>query len=475
MTENPFAEPNDNDRTVVRPLIASRAPARAPLAVGTRPGDANDPRTGDANDPRAGDATIMASAPAARRPRAPAATPIPAPAAGSPLVAAAAPLLHLLARLRNTLTPPDAGDLRERAAAALRRFEQDAKAAGVTADLLQPAHYALCASLDDVVLNTPWGSQGGEHSDWGSHSLISTFHNEVHSGERFFEILIRMRQSPSKFLPVLELMHQCLSLGFIGRYRLSPRGPAEIDSLREELYAAIASVRRPAEVELSADWRGVNAPYRPARPRLPLWVAAAAGLAVAGGLFAWFSLDLADASDVAYDRALHTPPVTMPAIARSGPVQPPKMPAIEPGALARLKSFLQPEIAAGQVEVVGTEAAPVVRLRQAGLFGAGSATVEPRSIPLLQRIGAALNDEKGAVQIAGYTDDQPIRTVRFPSNYQLSAARADAAGAILATTIGDKARLSTEGRADADPIAPNTTPEGRAANRRIEIILHRQG
>jgi type VI secretion system protein ImpK len=380
-------------------------------------------------------------------------------------------LLQLMARLRNTLTPPDAGDLRERAAAALRRFERGAQAAGVTGELLQPAHYALCAALDDVVLNTPWGSQG----DWSSQSLISTFHQEVRSGERFFEILTRVRQNPAKFLPVLEIMYQCLSLGFMGRYRLSPRGPSEIDSLREEVYAAIASVRAPAEVELSPVWRGVAAPYRPLRPRLPLWVAGAAGLAVLGGLFIWFSLDLADASDAEYEHALRAPPVTMPAIARTGPAQPPKMPAAATGALDRLKTFLQPEMTAGQVEVVGTEAAPVVRLRQAGLFGAGSASVEARSIPLLQRIGAALKDEKGEVQVVGYTDDQPIRTVRFPSNYQLSAARADAASAVVAKTIGDPARLSTEGRADADPMAANTTQEGRAANRRIEIILHRQG
>ncbi len=94
------------------------------------------------------------------------------------------------------------------------------------------------------MLNTPWGSQG----DWTSRSLVSTFHNEVRSGERFFELLIKLRQNPGKYLPVLELMYQCLSLGFMGRYRLSPRGPAEIDCLREEVYAAIASVRAPAEI-----------------------------------------------------------------------------------------------------------------------------------------------------------------------------------------------------------------------------------
>ena len=75
----------------------------------------------------------------------------------------------------------------------------------------------------------------------------------------------------------------------------------------------------------------------------------------------------------------------------------------------------------------------------------------------------------------GYTDNQPIRTVAFPSNFRLSTVRAQAAGAIIASGLGDAARLSEEGRGDADPIAPNTTPEGREQNRRIEIVLHPQG
>jgi type VI secretion system protein ImpK len=93
----------------------------------------------------------------------------------------------------------------------------------------------------------------------------------------------------------------------------------------------------------------------------------------------------------------------------------------------------------------------------------------------MTRIGLALKEEQGSVRIIGYTDDQPINTIAFPSNVQLSTARAKAASAMLAPSVGDASRLSAEGRADADPIAPNTTPEGRERNRRIEIVLNRQG
>src|SRR5712672_3372681 len=164
MSDNPFIEPEDSERTVIRPM------------------------------------------PGGRR------------------AAAAAPLLQLMMRLRNTVNQPDPGDLRERAVQAMRRFEQQSRDSGVPIELLRPAHYALCASLDDVVLNTPWGSTGV----WDARSLVSTFHQEVRSGERFFDLLTQMRQNPGRFLPVIELMYLCMSLGFQGRYRLSPRGPAEL-------------------------------------------------------------------------------------------------------------------------------------------------------------------------------------------------------------------------------------------------------
>jgi type VI secretion system protein ImpK len=79
------------------------------------------------------------------------------------------------------------------------------------------------------------------------------------------------------------------------------------------------------------------------------------------------------------------------------------------------------------------------------------------------------------VTVDGYTDDQPIHTVQFPSNFQLSQARADAAKAIIARALGDPSRITAQGHADANPIASNATPEGRDQNRRIEVVLRRQG
>jgi type VI secretion system protein ImpK len=281
-------------------------------------------------------------------------------------------------------------------------------------------------------------------------------------------------QAPAANLPVLELLYFCLSLGFQGQYRLSPRGPAELDRVREDLYALITRQRGARATDLSPHWQGVDAPYIPRRGEIPLWVGAVAGLSVLGGIFGWMLIGLNTASDTVLENFYNAPPASMPSIARNAPVEPPPPPA-EPGALDRLRAFLAPEIAAGLVSVVGTEAVPVVRINGAGMFASGSADLQSHVLGLLGRIGQALKTELGPATVAGYTDNQPIRTVHFPSNFQLSAARAQAAAAVIGQALGDPGRLTAEGRADADPLAPNTTAAGRERNRRIEVVLHRQG
>jgi type VI secretion system protein ImpK len=444
MSDNPFAEPEDTDRTVIRPVPGGARPAAS------RPPPSQEP-------------------PSPARP----AAPLPADGAETvsfglnPLVTAAAPLLQLLGRLRNTYTQPDPGELRERAIQQIRVFERTARDAGVPIDQLRPAHYALCASLDDVVQNAPWGSGGG----WTAHGLVATFHEETRAGERLFVLLERLKVNPGNFLPVLELIYLCLSLGFQGQYRLSPRGSAELDRIRDDLYAIIMRQRQAADPALSPHWQGVAAPYRPARFAVPTWVMGAAALGFIGALFIWFSTSLNAASDGVFAQMLGAPLAHMPQIVRPEPVHPPPPPPPAPDALC---TFLKPEVDQGLVSVVCDKATPIIRIRNAGMFASGSATVAPGYVRLLERIGEALKAEKGPVTVDGYTDNQPIHTVQFPSNFQLSQARAEAAGAIIVRALGDPGRVAAHGHADAEPVASNATPAGRDQNRRIEVVLRRQ-
>ena len=450
MSDNPFAEPEDDDRTIIVPRPAAPQAASAAQPVGCAPPD------GDAPLFAAWDGGVAFKA-------------LPN-ASASPIISAAAPLLSLLAGLRNIVAVPDPARLRGRAVDEVRHFEQVLRDRSVPIDLIRLGHYALCASLDDVVQNTPWGSRG----PWADASLVSTFHQEVKSGDRFFELLARLRESPGRFLPVIELMYLCMSLGMRGRYRLRPRGPAEHDSVREETYLVIVRQRGMAEKELSPRWRGVSAPYRALRREIPVWLAALIAAGIVGGLFAWITLTLNEASDGVFELALALPPVTMPAIARSEPPRPPVAIALPPGGREVLARALASDIRAGVLTVTGTEANPVIRLQSTGMFAVGSATPLPRFRPVLARVAAALKERRGEVRVVGYTDNQPIHTMAFPSNYQLSVARARSVAAVLGQAI-DPARISADGRADADPIASNDTAAGREKNRRVEIVAGAAG
>jgi type VI secretion system protein ImpK len=451
MSDNPFLEPEDAERTVIRPVPGGQRQAQRPAAPEPRPSVGAQ-----------GGATAVGTSEGAEAVN----------TGVNPLVAAAAPLLQLLARLPNTINHPDPGELRERAVRAIHTFEQRVRELELPRELLPPAHYALCASIDDVVLNTPWGSTGV----WDANSLVSIFHKEVRSGERFFQLLGQMRQNPGLYLPVIELMYLCMSLGFQGQYRLAQRGPAELDRLREETYAVIVRQRQAPEPDLSPHWKGVAAPYRGTRAVLPVWVAAVVALAILAGAFVWFSTTLSAASDDLFAHMLRAPPAKMPEIVRVAPVKPPPpSPALAPDQIDRLCKLLQPEVDQGLVTVICRPPNPIIRLRNRGMFASGSATVEPRFVPLLDRLGKALKEEQGSIEVVGYTDNQPIRTVQFPSNFQLSKARAQAARALISRTLGDPSRITAEGRGEANPLKDNATPEGREENRRIEIVLHRPG
>jgi type VI secretion system protein ImpK len=205
---------------------------------------------------------------------------------------------------------------------------------------------------------------------------------------------------------------------------------------------------------------------------VPVWVAAAAAMAACGGFFLWISASVNAASDAVQARLVDAQPDHMPRIGRVALAPPPEQIPFEAGVLDRLTAALKAEIATGQVTVAGTTSAPVLRIGERALFPLGGATLLPAATPLLDRIAVALKPEHAPIELIGYADNQKIHTVKFPSSFELSLARARAAGSVIGRSLGDETRIAAEGRADADPIASNDTAEGRERNRRIEIILH---
>ena len=408
---------------------------------------------------------------------------MPALGGGAPsLLAPAMPLLELLGRLRTMAAQPDAAALRASTEAALRGFEARAGEAGVPPGQVRRGSYALCESLDDAVLNTPWGAAS---QAWARQPLAAALHPDVGPG-RFFDALRQAEAKPDAMRAVLELMVLCLSLGMLGRYRARPDGTAEAEALRQSALAALAAQSPPVPEALAQTWKGADAPFRPRRARLPLWVAATVAMALAGAAFLLFSLGVNRAGDAVFAQLLAAPPAHMPAIARDPPPAPPPPPPLpEPTARDRLASRLAAQVDGGILDVAGTPAVPIVRLPARVLFPDGAATLGPQAAPLLHVVADALRPEGGRLHVVGYTGGRPVRTVLFPSAFKLSAAQAESVRAVLARAVGAPpapapgraggqargALVTAEGRAGADPLVPDGAADAAERNRRVEIVL----
>jgi type VI secretion system protein ImpK len=373
----------------------------------------------------------------------------------NPLVSCASRLLLLIGKLRNTAQTLDAAALRASTAEAVQQFDTAARRAGIDNAAVVAARYALCTALDEAVANTPWGETAG----WNKKSLLVQFHNETWGGEKVFQILSRLAQNPSRHRQLLELFYCVLALGFEGRYRVIDNGRSQLESVRARLAELIRADRPPLEPQLSPHWRGEGAGAMRLSDTLPLWLVAAA-LALVLAL-AWFGMRLwlNHRSDATYNAisALRVP---------NPQVAPPVVKAPVP----RLARFLDPEIKEGLVSVTDEADRSIVRLHGDTFFASGSADPTALALPVLRRIGDALTQVPGEVLITGHSDKQPIRSLRYPSNWHLSMARAQAVMSALAARV-EPERMRADGRADAEPIAPNDTPENRARNRRVEIVL----
>jgi type VI secretion system protein ImpK len=142
--------------------------------------------------------------------------------------------------------------------------------------------------------------------------------------------------------------------------------------------------------------------------------------------------------------------------------------------LQRVAQFLEEEIKEGIVEVFQDANTITVRIAGSGMFASGSDKLQSAFDVPLSRVATALNDTKGPVIVVGHSDNVPIRSARFPSNMHLSLARAESVMKSVGQKLNDPSRLTAEGRADKEPIADNATRDGRATNRRIEVVLIRE-
>jgi len=140
-----------------------------------------------------------------------------------------------------------------------------------------------------------------------------------------------------------------------------------------------------------------------------------------------------------------------------------------------LDKELEAEIHEGKIEMHLEPRGLVLSLRQATFFPSGEDAIDPKTYPIVEKIAQTIRELPNSVRLEGHTDSIPIHTVRFHSNWELSAARSIGMMELLSDRFEvPRQRMAIAGYADTAPLDSNDTPEGRAHNRRVDVVILNQ-
>ncbi|MBZ9610901.1 type VI secretion system protein TssL, long form [Rheinheimera maricola] len=375
------------------------------------------------------------------------------------LIDEAGALFSLVSPIRSTTQHADVPGLKTQCVQLINQYEQQLRYKNISSELIEKARYCMCSFIDEMVLNTLWGG----NSDWATESLLSTFHNETFGGEYFFTLLDSAIASPQEHLLLLELQYLCLSFGFVGKMRIEERGFEKLEGFRERAYKAIRSQRGEPARELSPGWRSQVVAANQLEAEFPLWVICSVVAAALLGCYMYLNYQINSYSNDVHRQlnnlVLWQQDVPQPATAKA------HQDAI------RLQQLLQTEIRRDLLQVLELPDRVRIRVGLDQLFNSGSTGINEGFQPIAAKIARALEGTEGKILVSGYTDDLPIFTSKYPSNWHLSLARANAMADALAAGADLRGRLWPEGHGDANPIAPNDSAANRTLNRRVEIDL----
>ncbi|WP_149141246.1 type VI secretion system protein TssL, long form [Gemmobacter caeruleus] len=467
--DDPFGLGTDAGRTRIRP-VAGAAPL--PPLTPQPPPQPTPFQPLHQPSPYGGVQAPMTPAPPLR-PRAARANP-------NPLVTAFAPLLELAPELESAAPPAQPEILRERMQASLIECRDSAVALGQPLTRANQAAWFVAALIDDIALNTPWGG----HSAWPRQPLVLSLTGEVDAGTRFFRHLEELVRHPTRDPDLLELAFLCLSLGFRGQYRpQGATGEAAIMALRSQ----IARLMRNPEAlaaPLSPHWQGVDAPDEPRRFVVPIWTVGLVALALIAAIYTGLSLQLGSKAEQLFATAASLPPKDRAEIFR--PLRntdaPPPPPAAAPVSFELLPLFAAGAPKETAAALKGREDVSLAVLMVQGtapeVFRSAKADLNAEYAPLIASIAKVIQENAeviGRITVVGHTDSVPVqRSNPFQSNQGLSEARAATIARLLVEAGLPADQVSSEGRADTEPLGDNATKAGRAQNRRVEIRIEKR-
>jgi type VI secretion system protein ImpK len=387
--------------------------------------------------------------------------------APNPLLEASRVLLRALADMPAKLSADAANALRNLLMQEVRVFDLLSPQANIRSDHILGAKYCLCTALDEAAMSA--AENNSVASIWAVRSLATAFLEDSKGGDKVYLLIARLLADPVEHRDLLEVIYRILSLGFEGRYRREADGQRKHDAIRQRLYEVVTAGREPPPTKLSPHWQTAGKGRRLMLFSVPVWISAVAAALFLLGVFAWFSHQLSlrrddvqkQIAEIGRLAPLVLPPLALP-VSPAPPVLPPAL---------HLKQLLSAEIAAGLVSVDEDDHHSAVVFRGDEMFASGDATVKVKMVPLIAKIANEIAKVPGSVMVLGYTDNVPVSDTKAYTNQSLSEERAAQVLQLLQATGVPSDRLQSLGKGDADPVGDNATAEGRARNRRVEIVV----
>lgn len=371
------------------------------------------------------------------------------------IVDSATPLLNRASQMKYFKSRLPTSELLNKLKKEIETFQEVAEEKGVRYETVLAARYCLCTLLDEFAAKNGWADQ-----EWSARSLLVTFHNETWGGEQFFQLLDRIKSDPQKNINLLELMYYCLVLGYMGKYQVLNNGQVSIENIKKDLEKTIRKHRNNTSNKILNDNSDKKALLASQNRTIPFWAIMAIGLGIAVLSHTFLNWKLAQDTNKVNSR------INALKVQQSLPQNNERVYLLAP--------LLKREIDEKLIHLSEVPGKSTITIMGDELFSSGSDRIQDRFYPVLATVSQALNHVDGQITVSGYTDDQPISSANYPSNWHLSQGRADAVKAILLNYITDDSRVRAEGKGHENPVVENNNPENRAKNRRVEITVYIQ-
>jgi type VI secretion system protein ImpK len=359
-------------------------------------------------------------------------------------------LLAVIPQLRATALVPDLALLHERLTTLLRDFHARARRDGIEPARVELATEVIAAVFDQVVTTMPWGTESGWRSLGAAPVPVGGRPSAAHATQRLMEVARRSFADAG----MRELIGVALSLGIEGT---PGADDVQVSQLRAQLAADASQDRAALAHALAPPAPGTVQRRSPLGSWLTLWVSSAAVAALLAMLYFALQVSLGAKSDALYARIMH---LNAP-IARAVP----SLPAPQP----RMARLLSASLASRHVVVRDELDRSLVVVPGMALFEPDSNALRPGGTALLRPIAAALGSLPGRIQIIGHTGGGSQRSVRYPSEWDLSVDRARTVLDSLHQLGLASARMTADGRGAIDPPAGWAGQD--SGDGRVEIVL----